>query len=190
MIDSYERHPVLLVFAGPNGSGKTTATRGMDVVGAYVNSDDIKAECGLSDLEAAQRAETIRHALLDSGADFTFETVLSKDRNLLLMQEAKRRGYEIRCIYVLTNDVNINVARVKRRHMLGGHDVPEEATRRRYHEALALLPRVVDVSDSILIYDNSDDYHASLIFSKNRDGCQLYPNNNWSEDSIKKLIGM
>lgn len=151
---------------------------------------DIKAECGLSDLEAAQQGEAIRNALLDGGVDFTFETVLSKERNLLLMQDAKKCGYEVRCIYVFTKDNSINVARVKRRHKLGGHDVPEEAIRRRYHEALALLPRVVDVCDSMLIYDNSEDYHASLILSKNCDGCKLYPNHNWSEEAIKKMTGM
>jgi predicted ABC-type ATPase len=86
--------PIILVFAGPNGSGKTTATRGLNVVGTYVNADDLKMKHGLTDIEAAQQAELLRNSLLDRGMDFTFETVLSTERNLLLLEKAKARGYE------------------------------------------------------------------------------------------------
>ena len=48
--------PELLVFAGPNGSGKTTVTKGVPLVGQYVNADDIKKANQCSDLEAAQTA--------------------------------------------------------------------------------------------------------------------------------------
>jgi len=104
---------VVLSFAESNGSGKTTVTGKLPVVGTYVNADNIKMEYGLTDLEAAQQAEAIRNALLDKNADFSFETVLSTERNLLLLEKAKERGYEVQCIYVLTCDENINVARVK-----------------------------------------------------------------------------
>src|SRR5690554_1670157 len=122
--------PLLLVFAGPNGSGKTTVSRGLPVLGTYVNADDLKKSYGLTDLEAAQQAEALRRELLNMGADFSFETVLSTDRNLLFMQKAKAKGYEVQCIYVLTCDANINVARVKARYAAGGHDVPEEKVRK------------------------------------------------------------
>lgn len=93
MIDM-RKQPIVLVFAGPNGSGKTTATKALPVIGAYVNADDLKMKFGLSDLEAAQQAEALRNELLNSGADFTFETVMSTDRNLILLQKAKSLGYE------------------------------------------------------------------------------------------------
>lgn len=57
-MDNLTRKPILLVFAGPNGSGKTTVTRGIATVGTYINADDIKAEYGISGLEAAQQAAT------------------------------------------------------------------------------------------------------------------------------------
>ena len=37
-----ERLPEIIVFAGPNGSGKTTITRMVRTVGVYINADDIK----------------------------------------------------------------------------------------------------------------------------------------------------
>ena len=43
--------PEVIVFAGPNGSGKTTITRMAKTVGTYINADDIKRESYCSDLK-------------------------------------------------------------------------------------------------------------------------------------------
>ena len=118
--------PEVMVFAGPNGSGKSTITRMAKTVGEYINADDIRRTTLCSDLEAALKAEELREKMLAGGKDFTFETVLSTERNLLLLQKAKAQGYFIRGIYVLTSNVNINVARIHAREALGGHGVPEE----------------------------------------------------------------
>ena len=54
------RKPEILVFAGPNGSGKSTITQNVEIIGEYINADDIKKELNCSDLEAAQKATTLR----------------------------------------------------------------------------------------------------------------------------------
>ena len=144
-------NPVVLVYAGPNGSGKSTATKAIPHIGEYVNADELKKEQSLTDLEAAQKAETLRNIFLERRANFTFETVLSTERNLLLLKKAKEYGYEIQCIYVLTCNADINVARVKVRTREGGHDVPEDKIRSRYNKALELLPQVIDVCDNVLL---------------------------------------
>jgi predicted ABC-type ATPase len=120
--------------------------------------------------------------------DFSFETVMSTERNLLLLQKAKERGYEVQCVYVLTRDENVNVARVKARCASGGHDVPEDKSRARYRRALALLPRLVDVCDKILVYDNTD--MPVLIFSKENVYSEIFPNNYWTELSLRELVGL
>jgi predicted ABC-type ATPase len=183
-----KRKPIVMVFAGPNGSGKTTVTRKLPTVGTYVNADDIKAEYGLTDLEAAQQAESLRNELINKGLDFTFETVLSTERNILLLEKAKEHGYEVQCIYVLTCDENINVARVKSRHAAGGHDVPEDKIRARYRRALELLPRLIDICDKVLVYDNSDK--PSLIFHKDGTNMKIFPNKLWPEIILRKLLGL
>ena len=185
-MDNTQRKPVVLVFAGPNGSGKSTVTRRLPPFGTYVNADDIKKEYDLTDLEAAQQAEALRNRLLECGADFSFETVLSTERNLLFLEKAKAQGYEVQCVYVLTCDENINVARVRARYAAGGHSVPEDKIRARYHRALTLLPRLTNVCDKLLIYDNSDK--PSLVF--NKQSKEIFPNDNWPKAKIKELLGL
>ena len=180
------RKPIVLAFAGPNGSGKTTVTRGLPTFGTYVNADDIKAEYDIADLKAAQQADALRNALVDKKADFSFETVLSTERNLLLLEKAKALGYEVQCIYVLTCDENINVARVKARHAAGGHDVPEDKIRARYHRALALIPRLLSTCDKVLIYDNS--VTPTLIFRKEGSDTAVFPNEVWPETVLRQML--
>ena len=55
----------------------------------------------------------IRRALLKARQDFTFETVLSTERNLFLLEEAKKNGYQICSVFVLTKDGSVNVRRVR-----------------------------------------------------------------------------
>jgi len=44
------RKPIVLAFAGPNGSGKTAVARKLPVVGTYVNADGLKREYCLTDI--------------------------------------------------------------------------------------------------------------------------------------------
>lgn len=97
-MSDYEKNmlPEVMVFAGPNGSGKSTITRMAKTVGIYINADDIKRSSLCSDMEAAVKAEELREKALSNKIDFTFETVLSTDRNLNLLKRAKENGYFIR----------------------------------------------------------------------------------------------
>jgi len=181
-----EKKPIVMVFAGPNGSGKTTIANALDEIGAHVNADDLKVMYELTDLEAAQQAERLRNTLLENRESFSFETVLSTDRNLLFLERAKALGYEVQCVYVLTCNEDINIARIRVRHAAGGHDVPEEKTRSRYHKALALIPWLVTLCDDLLIYDNSIE--PIIICEKNERGIYLYPNELWSLEALQRLL--
>ena len=180
--------PEIIVFAGPNGSGKSTITRMAKTVGIYINADDIKRSNHCSDLEAAILAENLRESTMEAGEDFTFETVLSTDRNLLLLQRAKEKGYFIRCIYILTANPDINVARVQLRAAQGGHDVPEDKIRTRYDRAIKLVPEIVAVSDVLHIYDNTQE--PFRIFKKRKTEYFKWPNAYWSDEQIESLTGI
>lgn len=181
------KQPRLLVFAGPNGSGKSTITKGITSVGLYINADDIKRHLHCSDLEAAQMAEKLRENCVKNKADFTFETVLSTDRNLDLLRRAKKAGYEIMAIYVLTKSCDINVARVQERVSAGGHDVPEEKIRKRYQRSLQKLKHLIWIVDKMQIIDNSEDVPDRICVIENGI-VEVFPSKCWTEEDILGLL--
>lgn len=181
-----EKLPEIIVFAGPNGSGKSTITKMAKVIEPYINADDIKKTNYCSDLEAAQMAERMRECAVSQKKSFTFETVMSTDRNLNLLKKAKEQGYFIRCIYVLTADVNINIFRVESREAVGGHGVPEDKIRLWYKKALNLIPQLVKVCDVMHIYDNSSV--PFRVFKKRKNEYFYWENNYWNQDDIEKLV--
>lgn len=180
--------PEVIVFAGPNGSGKTTITGMAKTVGVYINADDIKRTTLCTDIEAALKAEELREKMILEKKDFTFETVLSTDRNLRLLKKAKEQGYFVRCIYVLTANVDINVARVSARQAIGGHGVPEDKIRSRYTKALALIPQLVEVCDILHVYDNTKE--PFRIFKKRKDIYFHWENKYWDFEKISDLTGI
>lgn len=182
------KKPEIIVFAGPNGSGKSTVTKLAKIIEPYINADDIKRVNICSDLEAAQIAEKLREQCVADRTSFTFETVLSTDRNLKLLQKAKKNGFFIRCIYVLTINSSVNVMRVKSRTALGGHNVPEAKIISRYEKCLKLLPELLKVCDIMHIYDNTTI--PFRIFKKRKDEFFFWSNDFWKESDVKKLLSL
>jgi predicted ABC-type ATPase len=178
--------PRVLVFAGPNGSGKSTITKGYPIEGAYINADDIKQYRNCSDIEAAREAELLRESLIDSRKDLSFETVLSTERNLILLKKAKSRGYYIESVFVLTADVEVNVKRIKARVLKGGHGVPEERIRSRYAKSLGLLKELAVLSDECIVVDNT--IRPEIIYKKDAAGEVYLANEFWEEEDIRNLL--
>ncbi len=172
-----ENHkPVLIVIAGPNGSGKTTITskilRHEWLEGAvYVNPDQV-AQDRFGDwnspeavLRAAQYCEEQREACLQQGKSLIFETVLSSDGKVDFIRRAHEAGYFIRIFFVSTAHPTINAARIAQRVMEGGHDVPINKIISRYQKSILNCKRVAAIADRVYIYDNSvDDAEARLLF--------------------------
>jgi predicted ABC-type ATPase len=94
--------PVVIIFAGPTGSGKLTITKAVvgdpeQFTGEYINADDIarSLRAQITDYrernsKAAQMAEERRLRALHEGRDFAFETVMSTPEKVALMTQ--RRG--------------------------------------------------------------------------------------------------
>ena len=178
-------NPKILVFAGPNGSGKSTVTQAWEKVGLYINADDIKVMRSSTDLEAAQEAERLRELCLADRRSFTFETVLSTERNLELLSRAKAAGYQIESVFLLTANSELNVFRVKSRELSGGHSVPHDKIRSRYTKALANITKLLALSDVFWLVDNTSQ--PEILFTKDEARQQIRPNNYWTVEAIKKL---
>lgn len=183
--------PTLLVYGGGNGSGKSTAAAYRQQPGPMVNADEIKAFLGCSDMEAAQNAEQTRERLLSENQSFTMESVLSTERNFDLMQRAKDKGYHVCCIYMLTNDPEINKSRVSMRFNKGGHFVEPETVERRYWRAMTLIPRLFEVCNECYIFDNSLDRSEgspSCIATWHNGFLELFPNVIWPKEKLEALV--
>jgi predicted ABC-type ATPase len=167
--------PRVLLVAGPNGSGKTTITeRGLAHEWfdgcEYVNPDLIaRDEFGdwnspKAILQAADLAQSRRERCLESGASLAFESVFSAQDKVDFLERAKRRGFFIRVFFVATGNPTINAARVARRVMQGGHDVPIGKIVSRYFRSIANCAVVAPLLDRLYLYDNSvDDAEARLV---------------------------
>lgn len=180
------KRPMILVLAGPNGSGKSTITQYFEKVGAYTNADDIVVATGMSNEEAAKLVDEKRYASIAEKEDFTFETVLSSKYKLDILEKARAEGYFIKCIFVLTVDPLINVARVEARVASGGHDVHREKIVKRYYKALDNISRLLEICDILHVYDNTVE--PIRIIRKHKDEISIFPNELWSEEKIFELM--
>lgn len=181
------KKPMILVFAGPNGSGKSTITQFFDKVGEYTNADEIVKSTVMDNKDAAIYVYNKRYESIKENKDFTFETVLSSKYNLDLLIKAKNDGYFIKCIFVLTIDPYVNVARVKSRVADGGHDVEEDKIISRYSKSLANIQTLLKICDIMHVYDNTTDTPVRII-RKHKEDISIFPNKLWDEERIISLM--
>ena len=82
------------------------------------------------------------------------------------MTAARAEGYYV-ALHVILVPEELSVSRVAHRVLAGGHDVPEEKIRARYHRIWPLVIRAAEMADSANFWDNAsfDGPHkvASLI---------------------------
>jgi predicted ABC-type ATPase len=104
---------------------------------------------------ASVAADFLRQKLLQKRVSFSFETVMSSPDKVALLKQAQSLGYRTYLYYIATEDPSINVARVKARVNLGGHDVPEDKIVSRYARSLDLLLPAVKHTHRAYLFDNS-----------------------------------
>lgn len=180
------KKPMILVLAGPNGSGKSTITQYFEKVGTYTNADDIVAATGMDNKEAAEFVDRKRYASIEKKEDFSFETVLSSKYKLDILEKAKEEGYFIKCVFVLTVNPLVNVARVETRVASGGHDVDREKVIERYYKSLDNIKKLMGICDILHVYDNT--LEPVRIIRKHKEDISIFPNNFWTEEKIIELI--
>ncbi|MDB6007175.1 MAG: hypothetical protein JWR15_4162 [Prosthecobacter sp.] len=122
---------------------------------------------------ASVAADFLRQKLLEKRVSFSFETVMSSPDKVALLQQAQRRGCRTYLYYIATDDPSINVARVKARVSLGGHDVPETKITQRYQRSLDLLMEAVKFTNRAYLFDNSRHGGERLWVAEITDGRDL-----------------
>ncbi len=176
-----EERPRLLVVAGPNGSGKTTVTeQGLAHTWfegcEYLNPDLIaQNEFGgwnspAAVLKAAEAAKERRERALHERRSLAFETVFSAQDKVDFLRAARGEGFFVRLFFVGTSDPTINAARVARRVMQGGHDVPIGKIIARYFKSIANCAAVAHEVDRLYLYDNSVDGREPTLLLRASEG--------------------
>ncbi len=156
--------PTLIIFAGANGCGKTTLAKKFlpeKNILEFVNADEIAM--GLSPLNPESQKITAGKlvlkritALIKEQKDFAIETTFSGHNHIHLIKMAKKADYHIRVFYIYTNNIAINIGRIKSRVKEGGHNVPSKDVRRRYQRSIHnLFHHYEPLCDIVSIYDNS-----------------------------------
>jgi len=193
-------NPILIIIAGPNGSGKTSITTQIlehqwveNCV--YINPDNI-AEDKFGDwnspkavLKALELATKMRYNCLKQKESLIFETVLSTEEKMEFIEEAKKQGYFIRMFFINTEDPVINAKRVAQRVSEGGHTVPIPKILSRYSKSLINGGMATKIVDRAYFYDNSIDNQSPRLMFRTKDGkiVREYGELNEWTSKVKKL---
>jgi predicted ABC-type ATPase len=157
--------PNVIVLAGINGAGKTTASRQVlaEAFGVltFVNADVIAQGLSGFDPEAAAfEAGRIMLARLQSlaeqRANFAFETTLAARSYAGWLDKLRCDGYGVHLFYYWLSSADLAIARVAARVRLGGHHIPDATIRQRHGRSVRnLFDMYMQVTTTWKVYDNS-----------------------------------
>lgn len=173
--------PVLIVIAGPNGSGKTSVTskilhhEWMENA-VYINPDLVAQERfgDWNSPEAIRKAvvycQEWREQCLAERKSLIFETVLSADDKIDFIERAKKAGFFVRLFFVCTESPTINASRIAQRVIKGGHDVPITKIISRYQKSVLNCKHIATKVDRTYLYDNSIENTEAKLLLRLADG--------------------
>lgn len=162
----------MYLVAGANGSGKTTLAHELlkDTPElSFLNADEIKKEVGgdVAGIYAGRILMAKCNEFLANKKSFVLESTISGNHHFHVLRRAIEANYEIVLIYVFLENVDLNVARVKKRVLLGGHDVSEDVIRRRFNKSVRNFDPTAKLADSWKLYYNGGDIYELIARSEN-----------------------
>lgn len=178
-----ETKATMFVFAGNNGSGKSTIRNLIvDRLGVSVNIDPDALARKInnghpekSKVSAGKEAIRIARECIRNKWDFTVETTLAGGNVIRQMKDAKEQGFEIIMFYVGLGDVRLNIERVALRVKNGGHHIETEDIIRRNVTSLDNLVSHLDLIDQLIVVDNSKA-DGEFILEADKRGIKYYLN--------------
>ena len=165
--------PSVIALAGPNGAGKSTTGPDLlkDTLGIteFVNADLIAQ--GLSPFAPDRAAVAAGRIMLDrlrhlarQRTTFAFETTLSGLAYVRWITGLIDSGYHFHVVFLWLPSAEHAIARVADRVRRGGHHVPDEIVRRRYHGGLRNFLRLFrPLATTWRLYDNASGDRPQLV---------------------------
>ena len=138
--------PILLLLVGASGSGKTTFYE-THLKTAFPTL--LKGSA--SPLEQTE-ADQERKRLMKRGKSFVYQDVVFDPR---LIRAAKSVGFEVKAVYVATEDPTLNLGCVLIRVSNGGPFAPILRIPQDYRHGLKQLPEVKKLADDLMLFDNT-----------------------------------
>lgn len=155
----------ICIFAGANGSGKSSVIKSLKLSGEYDGYTYICPDAFVDRTKKdvvseykywMDKCAEMRKIHAQRGKPFIVETVLSDSRKIEEFKEYKKLyNAEIEVIYIITGTPKINIERVQKRVSEGGHDVPIDKIVSRWGKSIGNLIEINKIADKITIYDNS-----------------------------------
>lgn len=169
------RQPVMYVFAGNNGSGKSTIRNLLiDKLGLEINIDPDAIARRIDpnapekkQFSAGKEAVKLVYNCIAEKKSFSIETSLAGKNAIRQMQKAIKNGFEITMFYIGLKDVNQNVKRIALRVKNGGHHIPTVDVLRRSKTSMNNLLENIQLIDNLIVIDNSTSKGITVIESSN-----------------------
>jgi len=138
--------PILLLLVGTSGSGRTTfyETHLKTAFPTLLKSS-------ASPLEQTE-ADQERKRLMKTGKSLVCQDVVFDPQ---LICEAKSVGFEVKAVYVATEDPILNLGRILIRVNNGGRFAPISRIAHEYAQGVRQLPKVKKVADDLMLFDNT-----------------------------------
>lgn len=196
----------LVIVAGINGSGKSTAyesdprfTNYISIINPDVYAKELAIELGAKsindlpqnvqnriNLKAGKQAVKAREYAFSKGIDFGIETTATSETTLKLIDKAHSLKYRVMLVYFMLPNVDLHITRVNQRVKMGGHFVSDEDISRRYIRAHSLFPKLLNKADIAYVYDNTYCYNLAL--EKNNGKYKLFSSNEEIKEKLEKAV--
>jgi len=155
--------PILFVFAGNNGSGKSTFRNLIiDRLGIIINIDADSIARSIDPISpeaykvtAGKEAIRLARECIRDRRDFSFETTLSGRNAIRTIEEAKSNGFKVAMFYVGLGDYLLNIERVASRVLNGGHHIDSDDIIRQHRSSIDNLLHNLKWIDELIVIDNS-----------------------------------
>ena len=171
--------PRVVVLAGINGAGKTTASKELlsDVlkIPTFVNADAIaRGINGLNPESVSLAAGRIMldrmRELISLKESFAFETTLAARTYANMLESMRAIGYEVHLYYYWLRAPELAITRVAQRVKSGGHHVPDHTIRLRYSRSIRNFFELYrPLADWWEVYDNSNGLRNLIAIGRRED---------------------